>query len=75
MVQQAKCLLGDPGARLRLSFQLRETFEARKHTYANRLATMLQTLERQDVDDPGMTAETNDGHDNTALQPTTLNFN
>jgi spore maturation protein CgeB len=73
MVQQAKCLLGDPAARLRLSVQLRETFEARKHTYANRLATMLQTLERQDVDDPGMTAETN-GHANTALQPNTLNF-
>jgi spore maturation protein CgeB len=74
MVQQAKCLLGDPGARLRLSFQLRQTFEARKHTYANRLAMMLQTLERQNVDDPDMTAQTNDGFDNAALQPTTLNF-
>jgi spore maturation protein CgeB len=75
MVQQAKCLLGDPDARQRLSFQLSVTFEARKHSYANRLAMMLQTLGRQDVDDPVMTAETNDGLDNTALQPTTSNFN
>jgi spore maturation protein CgeB len=55
MVQQAKYLLADPDARQRLSFQLRETFDRRRHTYANRLATMLETLERQDVDDPGMT--------------------
>jgi spore maturation protein CgeB len=52
MVQQAKSLIADPDARQRLTFQLRETFERRKHTYANRLATMLETLEPQDVDDP-----------------------
>jgi spore maturation protein CgeB len=64
MVQQAKCLIGDPDARQRLSFQLGETFERRRHTYANRLATMLETLERQDVDDPGMTIERRAGLDN-----------
>jgi len=70
MVQQAQCLIADPDARQRLSFQLRDTFERRKHTYANRLATMLETLEHQDVDDLGRTGERGD----IALQPTTLNF-
>jgi spore maturation protein CgeB len=60
MVQQAKWLIADPDARQRLSFQLRETFERRKHTYANRLTTMLETLKNQDVDGSGMAAERDD---------------
>jgi spore maturation protein CgeB len=67
MVQQAKCLLADPDARQRLSFQLRETFERRKHTYANRLATMLDAVKHQDVHDPRLTAERRDGLVNVAL--------
>jgi spore maturation protein CgeB len=60
MVQQAKWLIADPDARQRLSFQLRETFERRKHTYANRLTTMLERLKNRDVDDSGMAAEMGD---------------
>src|SRR5262245_43648327 len=46
MVQQAKLLLADTQARRRLSFRLRERFDLGKHTYANRLATMLESLDR-----------------------------
>jgi spore maturation protein CgeB len=42
LVQQTKALLVDHEARQRLSSQLRETFDRGRHTYAARLATMLQ---------------------------------
>jgi spore maturation protein CgeB len=43
MVQQSKLLLADADARHRLSNRLRERSVAGKHTYAHRLATMLQS--------------------------------
>ena len=42
MLQQAKLLLADGGARRRLSVGLRERFRAGRHTYADRLASMLK---------------------------------
>jgi spore maturation protein CgeB len=41
-VQQSKFLLADAAARRRLSIRLRERLAAGKHTYADRLATMMQ---------------------------------
>jgi spore maturation protein CgeB len=42
MVQQARLLLADAETRCRLSSQLRDRFDRAKHTYATRLATMLE---------------------------------
>jgi spore maturation protein CgeB len=42
LVQQAKTLVADEGARRRLSHQLRETLLAGTNTYADRLATILK---------------------------------
>jgi spore maturation protein CgeB len=43
MVEQSKLLLADADARRRLSIRLRERLLAGKHTYADRLTTMLQS--------------------------------
>jgi spore maturation protein CgeB len=44
LVQQAHLLVADPEARCRLSAQLRSRLAASKHTYADRLAKMLQLV-------------------------------
>ena len=46
LVQQAKILVADAEARLRLSAQLRERLAAGRNTYADRLAAMLRLVER-----------------------------
>jgi spore maturation protein CgeB len=74
MAQQAKSLIADRDARQRLSFQLRETFERQRHTYANRLTTMLETLKNQDVDDSGIAAGDGRRTHQYRLDSTTLNF-
>ena len=47
LVQQAKILVADAEARLRLSAHLRERLAGGRNTYADRLAAMLQLAERE----------------------------
>ena len=47
LVQQAKILVADAEARLRLSTQLRERLAAGRNTYADRLAAMLRLVKRE----------------------------
>ena len=52
MVTQAKLLLADPELRCRLSLQLRKRMAAGRHTYADRLATMLRLSNSHDIIPP-----------------------
>ena len=45
LVRQTKLLLADADARRRLSSQLAERFSRGKHNYADRLTSMLRSLE------------------------------
>ena len=58
MVQETKRLIANPDARFRLSLQLRDAFYNGKHTYADRLATMLATLDRMQSGDCGKLSRT-----------------
>jgi spore maturation protein CgeB len=49
LVQQTKLLLADADARHRLSSQLAERFSRGKHTYADRLTSMLRSLNGGDM--------------------------
>jgi spore maturation protein CgeB len=49
MLQEAKLLLADEGARRRLSVGLRERFSAGRHTYADRLSSMLQLTMQDEI--------------------------
>jgi spore maturation protein CgeB len=49
MVQQVKLLLADPELRCRLALQLRKRMAAGRHTYADRLATMLRLSNSHDT--------------------------
>jgi spore maturation protein CgeB len=46
LVRQTKLLLADTDARHRLSLQLAERFSRGRHTYADRLMSMLRSLDR-----------------------------